>query len=328
MVTITTIFLVAFHFICSSGNRKQHLIKRRTATFDNEIVMSVPEGAPQSVKYRSDKFYVRSCYHEYYQQIKDLLLCESSDKRYLSVTGTSGIGKSIFYLYFLNRYRAENPTKDVITASFIKQTMLDCTLFRNDGKVENSLDISGTSLIPRRHTASWPNNIDCSLYLYDGPPNVPPVGEKMIAFICPNCHWLDTMRKDPSHCKLYMPTWGLTELYDANEVLQLNIDEDKIYDRYTLFGGSARYCLSTDDEFVADGTELIYSAISKISGIDQLSGCFDGSLEPNAIVHRLMKYIPSDNRKGAYLYPASDKISEMLWQRLKTKLNYEQKKLM
>jgi hypothetical protein len=87
------------------------------------------------------------------------------DYLYISVTGTPGIGKSIFYLYFLNRYRFENPGKSVITASLDKDRKLqDCKLFRPNGIVEICTDSNWNYMIPILGTVSWPKDIDlCQL---------------------------------------------------------------------------------------------------------------------------------------------------------------------
>jgi hypothetical protein len=58
----------------------------------------------------------------------------------------------------------------------------------------------------------------------------------MIAFTSPNFSWLDSMRKEPTHVTLFMPTWDLTKLLAANKELELNIDEKEIEEFFDLFG--------------------------------------------------------------------------------------------
>jgi hypothetical protein len=213
-------------------------------------IMIAPPDAPQAFMYTGDTIYVRECYHTYYVKIMDELLGKSN-YYFISVTGTPGIGKSMFYLYFLKRYLSENPGKSVITASFDKDRILqDCKLFRPNGIVEKCRDITGKPVIPEIGTVSWPEGINCDLYLYDGPPTIRPLDVKMVAFTSPNFSWLDSMRKEHFHCKLFMSTWDYTELVYANEVLKLNIDKNKLIQRFTLFGGCATYCLSVDEHFV------------------------------------------------------------------------------
>jgi hypothetical protein len=121
-------------------------------------------------------------------------------------------------LYFLDRYRKKNPTKSVITAAFNQQQLFEtCSLFRpNQHAVKCTF--GGKSIIPEKFTESWPANVDCSLYLYDGPPNVKPHDVQMIEFSSQHYLWLDSMSKLQDHYTLYMPAWDLTKLYDANEV--------------------------------------------------------------------------------------------------------------
>jgi hypothetical protein len=127
-----------------------------------------------------------------------------------------GREKSLFYLYFLERYRAENPEKSVVTASFTESQELEsCVLFRPDGSFEKCKDLAGNLTIPRKNLPTWPENIDCDLYLYDGPPKARPIGVKMIAFTSPNFDWLDSMRKNPAHRRVYMPVWKIGELQDT-----------------------------------------------------------------------------------------------------------------
>jgi hypothetical protein len=289
-----------------------------------EDVRTVPCDAPLEVTYGKDKFYIRSCYDQYYPKIMKELFGKM-DYFFVSVTGTPGIGKSIFYLYFLHRYQTENPGKSVITASFSKDRKLqDCKLFRSNGEVEVFTDTFGYPYIPRKHTSSWPNDIDCDLYLYDGPPMLRPNDVKMIAFTSPNFSWLDSMRKESKHSIVFMPTWDCDELLAANKALELNIDEKELIKRFTLFGGSAKYCLSTDDTVVLSAEKELDTILSGINDIDEVERYFTDSLDVKSVVHRLMHYIPENNTFFANLYPASPSISKMLYRQLKTTLKENQ----
>jgi hypothetical protein len=74
-----------------------------TSFESEERIMAVPLSIPQAFDYKGRNFYIRSCYDKYYNIIMDKLFGKS-DYSYISVTGTPGIGKSMFYMYFLNRY--------------------------------------------------------------------------------------------------------------------------------------------------------------------------------------------------------------------------------
>ncbi|KAI9983775.1 hypothetical protein PInf_007850 [Phytophthora infestans] len=83
--------------------------------FDVEIRCKVPD-VPLVTKYRGGEFYfVRACYKSYYVMVEDLLLKDG--KECVTVTGTPGIGTSIFYAYFLERFKKANPTWTIIASA-------------------------------------------------------------------------------------------------------------------------------------------------------------------------------------------------------------------
>jgi hypothetical protein len=94
-----------------------------------------PTGLPESYPLAESKLYVRECYPMYYNLVMDLL--NSKEIRLVSLMGTSGIGKSVFYLYFFERYRRVNKDKKDNTASSSRdRVMKDCVLWKEDGTVE------------------------------------------------------------------------------------------------------------------------------------------------------------------------------------------------
>eukprot|EP00978_Attheya_sp_CCMP212_P023971 scaffold74622_cov64-Attheya_sp.AAC.5 len=108
----------------------------------------------------------------------------------LSITGTPGIGKSAFYLYFQTRYRRDNPEKTIALVSFSKdRTVMACKVLNTNGTLTN-------------HKKSIKDS-GCDLYLYDGPPDMKPQSDnseaKMVAFTCPNHGWFNSITRDSSH---------------------------------------------------------------------------------------------------------------------------------
>ena len=249
----------------------------------NDLSM-LPEGVetvqyqlPMSYEFLESNFYVRGCYSEYYNHIMKLLL--NPRMKYVSLTGTPGIGKSIFYLYFFQRYRRENPNATIVTASFGKdRELLKCLLFE-PGMVEGVKQKE----IP---------DIKDSLHLYDGPPKIQPPDNKMVCFTSPNYSWLDGMEKAANHIPLYLPVWTLQELWEANELLELGIDYGTIEGRFLFFGGSARYCLTLDDLFHNRGVDILRSKSKSIATFDAIKECLDEKAEKSDISHRIFHYVP------------------------------------
>ena len=117
-----------------------------------------------------------------------------SQHHLISVTGTLGIGKSLFYLYFFKKYRESNPEKKVLTASFSKERQLEeCVLWNSPNDTDEE-EFKYLDKVPRNA---------CDLYLYDGPPHLEPLGSsKMVAFTSPNAIWFSITSKYAEHIKV------------------------------------------------------------------------------------------------------------------------------
>ena len=206
---------------------------------ETEKVQSVPYGLPMCYKYQGERFYVRSCFSEYYEMIVSILTGQALDPlriNYITVTGTPGIGKSVFYIYFFQRWMRENRGSVIVTASFTRDRKLkSCRVFMN-------------SLSEGEKRSTIPD-IDGALYLYDGAPDVEPDEAKMVCFTSPNISWLRSVRRSAEHRKLFMPPWALDELQEAVLLLDLHFLPEipnvidrlaLVADRFNTVGGSAR----------------------------------------------------------------------------------------
>ncbi|OQR81562.1 hypothetical protein THRCLA_23345 [Thraustotheca clavata] len=134
---------------------------------------------------------------------------------YVTVTGTPGIGISIFYQYFFSRYRQAYPEATILTASFTEyQQVQKCVVFE-----PNKAPIK----IKRNVEDEYPK----AIHLYDGPPNTKTNDSKMVTF-------------SNAHFPLYMPVWELPEMMEAVKLLNLIISIDDLIQRYYLFGGESQ----------------------------------------------------------------------------------------
>ena len=183
---------------------------------------------PMSEPYYEPKMYVRECFPEYYQYVKDILASKAGIN-YISITGTPGNGKSMFYNWFFEKYRAENPNKVIVCASFHWLHKFEsCYVFEpNKAPVEYDE-------IPE---------IKNAMYFYDNSPLKLPKYGQMVAFACPNDDWFRSIRSRKNHMKLYMPVWEFDELLDAIECLGIRIGPKELTSRFNSFGGVPRYCL-------------------------------------------------------------------------------------
>ena len=67
---------------------------------------------PQYFPCKLEQFYIRDCYPDYYNYVVESI---QEGKRHIVVTGTLGIGKSVFYLYFFEKYK-EGCDKKIVVA--------------------------------------------------------------------------------------------------------------------------------------------------------------------------------------------------------------------
>ncbi|ETM97666.1 hypothetical protein PPTG_20118, partial [Phytophthora nicotianae INRA-310] len=80
------------------------------------------------------KSYVCECYSRYYElALHDRF---TRDKRCVTATGSPGIGKSMFYGYFFNRFQRDKNYRGfaIITASFSNDSELKNVVAFKDGK--------------------------------------------------------------------------------------------------------------------------------------------------------------------------------------------------
>lgn len=291
---------------------------------EDNRVKSVPEGLPMAFKYESLVYYVRDCYATYYAQIKELL--GNPGKDYISVTGTPGIGKSIFYLYVFSKYREEYPDKTIVTAAFTKnQVLKSCVVFYPDGTRKLCMnDFRGDYI---------PVNEEGSIHFYDGPPNKEPSRSQMVTFTSPNESWLGSIHKAANHCKLYMPVWTFKELCDANDLLGLGIEDQTLRKDYGIFGGVARYCLATSETNIEDGYEKLDSALGRICSFDDVETVLRGGKDLQDYSHCLFHYLPKKFKDTEYCFFArsifgSKWIATKIEERIRVKKKVERVDLM
>ena len=211
---------------------------------DNKKLMEIKyTDIPMTNNYKKGFFYVRDCYDTYYKYVDDFLKGkdrpegkdpdeekERSDyikMTHVSVTGTPGIGKPIFYLYFIHRYREENPKRTLIVASFTKDRE-----FRKGGVIDES-DNQVKEITEEELKKYYMKKKD-ALYLFDSPPDVGPEDSQMVCFCSPNVSWLKNIEKSfVTNRKIFMPLWNYDELKEACELLELDI----LKDRFKKIGG-------------------------------------------------------------------------------------------
>ncbi|KAK1937855.1 hypothetical protein P3T76_009592 [Phytophthora citrophthora] len=199
------------------------------------------------VPYTLPNYYVRKCYSEYYT----LILKTLEKYCYITLTGTPGIGKSMFYAYVFQHY-IMRPRTTIVAASFPDSSVpMGVTVFR-DNLTESWQGTNWDGFIQKAYKAASERGDDV-IHLYDGPPPFPPCyRSKMVSFTCPNKRWIRETQYEQMAYKLYMPLWTLDELFDTANHLRLGTGIiQKIPERFAIFGGVARGLFSADKNFVS-----------------------------------------------------------------------------
>lgn len=236
-------------------------------------IMDAPRGLPQCHECVLPKVYIRDCYLEYYDYLKELM---NADKRYV-VTGTPGIGKSVFYLYFFEKFKAENRNRKIIMASYsIDHGLEECIGWENGVLTTHE---------------SVPSNQTGAVYLVDGIPNRLPKNAVAICFTSPDINWLIKMNKHGSlYREIYMRNWTSKEIRIANNDLQLNFSDETLDYRWQYFGGTVRYTFEADEVKVEQQILDVNTAIAIMQSVGDVLRCFVGTADPTTVVHRLMHY--------------------------------------
>ena len=268
---------------------------------------------PQSYKALIERGYIRECYDEYYSMVWAFV---DEGRTKIVVTGTPGIGKSIFYMYFFERTIVERPERRVVVAAFNKnRKLMKCKEWK-DGKLIT--------------LEKMPLGNEGDLFLFDGPPEFAPADATMICFTSPNMDFLQEMIKFTAAYRLrYMPNWTLQEQRCARDVLQLRINDAKLRQRWGYFGGTVRYTFENDLEAVKVAAKDVKKALGKIKSMRQLALCFDGDGPDDMVVHRLLHYVVKDKDDiDGSLRPASRLIAYEMTKKLEKDLISDREKLM
>lgn len=296
---------------------RDELTVDEAAVEEHPIQLRDSQDPPLWLCFARPNFYIRDCYKVYYDLIT---ACLNSGKYfYLTIVGTPGTGKSLFYLYVFRRYRLEHPDVTIVAAAFDKERVLmDCWVYEA-GKDRVCFD----KTIP---------DIDGALYLYDGPPlQCPRSPNKMVCFTCPNYRWMDKYARETCHVCLWFPAWTYDELLEANEVCELQLSEDTLRNRFNFFGGSARYCLSFDSISVSNARTALESKILLIDSLDKLSVCLRGGEGNDALSHQLFHSHPGVVEAFPFVatypkifFPCSREVGKLIGNRIvqKNEANY------
>ncbi|KAE8957538.1 hypothetical protein PR002_g31142, partial [Phytophthora rubi] len=236
------------------------------------------------------------------------------------------IGKSIFCAYFLKRLSFEDKEATIITESYSRKSVLKKAAAWKGGKmlgsaVDESTDSSAMkAVIDKAKTERQATHK--LIYLIDGPPKFHPGDAQSVVFASPNDAWFSYIRKDATRPKVVMPLWTMKELEAAAIELDLTMqvddppfDEesmgaledvpvariaDLVEQRFHVFGGVARECLSIKEKFVKKQQDIIEAIITMFKDPKDLRAILKKQKEHEKMYHRICYFVPNEKDPMEY----------------------------
>jgi hypothetical protein len=243
---------------------------------------------PMQFQYKKTNIYVRDSYHHYFDILWNDLFEDQKDS--VLITGTPGIGKSIFNIYVLEMMKVHLKDTVIVLASFTKQSQVKTCVILAPGQLPVRL-FKGLP-IPYMENA---------MYLYDGIPNVVEEGQvKTVIFASPNHDFLKEHSKNETMNRYYMPLMSEREILEAVELLKLRLEYEFIQKLFSRFGGSVRYILTEDEKFRKIGLQNQEKAINSIKSFVDLEKCLDLKMDDKDVIHRVFYFVPNINCPDEY----------------------------
>ncbi|KAF9952932.1 hypothetical protein BGZ65_004977, partial [Modicella reniformis] len=268
---------------------------------------------------KTEHLYVREAYKELYQEIIQSLWGDQS----MIITGTSGIGKSTFLIYFTIRLLTTWEDGKPPIVIFHKQDSSQCCVFgglsiRRYGPIKEFqpfLELSDT----------W--------YLVDSSRKPIFVNARTIIAASPKTLYSNTLYKEVEKQvdrRYYMAPWTLNELKECRNCVQMysNITEDLLEELYSEIGGVPRYVLEkpmkvlkgdkTDIERARTaGLKRVKMALTTVTDPVKLMQCFSEEANSFDFSNRLIHSWPSLDHESFTLAWASMKIADEVSKKLK-----------
>ena len=199
--------------------------------------------------------FIRDSYKELYALIVDSFM----DKDVI-VTGTPGIGKTLFLVYFLMRYMRENAEFTVLFCKHSSETYVyfdNC----NDGPVELQHMTQDLEYMLENGDLLLLVDAASSSEVYR-------TGNcRVIVATSPNISNYEDILKDCNPVLLHMPVWSSEELLQACVKISSYgaLTEAVVNERFEIWGGIARLVFEPDDEIYTEKCALLDKHISSVT---------------------------------------------------------------
>ncbi|EGF84177.1 hypothetical protein BATDEDRAFT_84908 [Batrachochytrium dendrobatidis JAM81] len=246
------------------------------------------------------KLYVRKCYKDVFK----LLLAQIGDKKKsFAISGTPGIGKSLFFVYILYRLikGSRKKTLSLKPNRIVYQVGSTYECFDLQQQfVARTTRFDAEELVRKQDT----------FYVIDGRTSEPLVSSCIVLFISsPRSEWYKEFVKQKMAKEWYFPVWTFKELQACWLHCYPDLRSKTFKKRYRIYGGVARSVFDTSSDPIKKALADV-NAVKGTQSIGELTKAFTTS-------HTLLHVIVSDDGKYEFLHLdiASKYVGEKLWQR-------------
>ncbi|KAJ3392603.1 hypothetical protein HDU84_003852 [Entophlyctis sp. JEL0112] len=235
------------------------------------------------------KIFVRVCYKDVFALLMKGI--ESGSESF-AISGTSGVGKSLFFIYILYRL------------------MEDKSKFGSASSLTSSSSRFNPKRISHLEAARIVREPD-TFYIIDGSGSEPASSSCITLFIASSrSSRSDRYKgfvKQKSATQWYFPTWTLDELESCRNGCYLTLPTSELLERYRVYGGVARYIFHPDYSKTPEDMEAELADLDAVNNVRNIG-------KPTDTLHHI---IVSDD--GLYRLKfvdiASKYVGEQLWEK-------------
>ncbi|EGF76718.1 hypothetical protein BATDEDRAFT_28329 [Batrachochytrium dendrobatidis JAM81] len=243
------------------------------------------------------KLYVRECYHDVFGLLLDQI---DRGMESFAISGTSGIGKSLFFVYILHRLMDDFTTKTLSLKPnrIVYQVGSSYKCFDLQQQLVTELGLEVANTVWKQDT----------LYVVDGH-TTPRSSCCIVLFMSsPQSEGYKEFVKQKMAKEWDFPVWTLDELQTCRRHCYPDVPIDTINERYRMYGGVARSVF----DIVSNPMEKALTDVDTVKGVRNIGF----TIKISANTHILLHTIVSDDGQYRFLHVdiASRYVGEQLWQ--------------
>ncbi|KAJ3213021.1 hypothetical protein HDU82_000030 [Entophlyctis luteolus] len=256
------------------------------------------------------KIFVRVCYKDVFALLMKGI--ESGSESF-AISGTSGVGKSLFFIYILYRLMEDKSKFGSASAlTSLSSRFNPKRIVYQTGSSYHCYDLEyySVSVVSHLEAGRIVREPD-TLYIIDGSGSEPASSSCITLFIASSrSSRSDRYKgfvKQKSATQWYFPTWTLDELESCSNGCYLTLPKSELLERYRVYGGVARYIFHPDYSKTPEDMEAELADLDAVNNVRNIG-------KPTDTLHHI---VVSDD--GLYRLKfvdiASKYVGEQLWEK-------------